>query len=299
MYFFLINAQAGNGRGGRVWRELEPVLAARGVRYRHAFTTSAAHAQACVREVLTAEPPQAIAVLGGDGTIHSVVPLLAASGVALAVIPAGSGNDTARGFGLPREPQAALEAMLAGRCVDIDLIDVSGELTLTALAIGFDAEIARTVNASRYKKWCNRLGIGQLAYIIALLQLLFRFRPDQVTITCDNQPAQVFERTWLIAVANVTSYGGGMQICPQAKTNDGYLDICVVHGCNAWQLLYLFPKVLTGQHVKLPFVSMLRTRSLTIHTELPLLAYGDGEPGTVTPLHAKNRHHSLQLIIPA
>lgn len=296
MYFFVINERAGNGKGRRVWAKLEPVLQARRIPYRYALTSSAAQAQRSVQEAMTAEKLQAVAVIGGDGTIHSIVPLLAASGVALAVIPAGSGNDTARGFGIPRQPLAALDVALSGRCRDIDLIDVGGEPTLTALAVGFDAEIAEAVNRNWYKKWCNRLGIGRLAYIIGLLQTLVRYQPAQLQIEIDGEPARTFDQAWLVAITNVTSYGGGLKICPQASADDGLLDICVVHSCTKWNLFHLFPKVLSGSHTSLPFVTMLRARSIQVHSEIVRLAYGDGEKSAVTPLHAKVMAGELRLM---
>jgi YegS/Rv2252/BmrU family lipid kinase len=296
LYFFVINERAGNGKGGRVWAKLEPVLQARRILYRYALTNNAAQAQRSVQEAMAAEELQAVAVIGGDGTIHSIVPLLAASGVALAVIPAGSGNDTARGFGIPRQPLAALDVALSGRCRDIDLINVGGEPTLTALAVGFDAEIAEAVNDSSYKKWCNRLGIGRVAYIIGLLQTLFRYQPARLEIEVDGGPTKTFEQAWLVAITNVTTYGGGLMICPQATTDDGLLDICVVHSCTKWNLLHFFPKVLSGSHTSLPFVTMLRVRAIKVRSEIVRLAYGDGEKSTVTPLHAEVMAGALRMM---
>ncbi|MFD0617411.1 diacylglycerol/lipid kinase family protein [Paenibacillus sp. GCM10027629] len=297
LYFFIINEQAGNGAGGRVWGQIEPVLQARGVPYRYAITSSAAQAQQSVRNAIDEHPPTLVAVLGGDGTIHSIVPLLSASGIPLAVIPAGSGNDTARGFGIPRKPLAALDVALSGRMRSIDLIGTAGgERTLTALAVGFDAEVANAVNASGYKAWCNRLGIGRLAYIIGVLQTLFRYQPARLELILDDGTAQTFDQAWLVAVTNTTSYGGGLRICPEARTDDGVLDVCVVHRCTKWQLLRLFPTILFGRHTKLPFVTMLRASKIEIQSELQRIGFGDGEQVAVTPLTAEIQPGALQLI---
>lgn len=298
MYFFMINVLAGNGKACRVWTEVERVLQSRSIPYRFALTSSAAQAQQCVREALTDHLPQAVVVIGGDGTIHSIVPLLAASSVALAVIPAGSGNDTARGFGIPRKPLAALDVALSGRVRSIDLIRAGGERTVTALAVGFDAEVAEAVNAGGYKKVCNRLGIGRLAYIIGMLHMLFRFQPARLTLELDDKETRTFEQGWIVAITNTTSYGGGLRICPDAQTDDGLLEICVVHSCTKWQLLRLFPTVLKGTHTSLPFVTMLRATAITVQSELKRIAYGDGEKSASTPLHAEIEALALNIVTP-
>ncbi|CAH0117974.1 MULTISPECIES: diacylglycerol kinase family protein [unclassified Paenibacillus] len=298
MYFFVINRQAGNGNGMRVWRKMERTLRERNIEYRCAVTDVAEQARMQVREALAAWPLRAVAVIGGDGTIRSVLPELSGRDVPLAVIPAGSGNDTARGFGIPRKPLAALEVLLSGRCRRIDLIGVDGERSVTALAVGFDAAVAEAVNNGGYKKWCNRLGIGRVAYIIGIMHTLIRFRPAQLRLELDGERTATFADAWMAAVANVATYGGGLRICPQAQPDDGLLDVCVVHGCTKWQLLRLFPTVLQGRHTKLPYVTMLRAYAVSVSSELPRIAYGDGEPCGATPLSAQAEPQTLLIVTP-
>ncbi|MEK3761882.1 diacylglycerol kinase family protein [Paenibacillus sp. FSL R7-0337] len=284
MYLFIINSRSGGGAGRRTWHTVQALLAARAVPYEALFTQSADSAESQVLQALArSEDWRAAIVVGGDGTIHSVLGALRRRNVPLGVIPAGSGNDTARGFSIPLAPEAALDHALQERWIEADLLNAAGSLTLTAVASGFDAQVAVNVNGSRYKRLCNAIGAGRLAYIIGVLHTLMTFKPCRVSVTCDGKE-QAFDQAWLVSVCNLPSYGGGLLICPQAESGDGLLDVCVVHGVSRGQLLRLFPTVVKGRHTKLPYVTMLRGRSVAVHFAQPRHAIGDGEALGTAPL---------------
>lgn len=277
MYLFVINPRSGGGAGRRTWKVVEELLQQRQVPYKSLYTNSAKEAEGSVLEALQQhEKWNAVVVVGGDGTIHSILGALSNRDLPLAVIPAGSGNDTARGFGIPLEPNSALQTALNNRYLRADLLVGEDGYTLTAVASGFDAQVAENVNKSRYKRVCNAIGAGQLAYIIGILHTLITFNPCRVTVACDGTEHN-YDKAWLVSVCNLPSYGGGLLICPQAIANDGQLDVCVVHGCSRGQLLRLFPTVLAGKHVSLPFVAMLRGRSIAVRFAEARHAIGDGE----------------------
>lgn len=298
MYLFIINSRSGGGAGLRTWRTVEALLQARALPYEALFTQSADSAETQVRHALARrEDWRAALVIGGDGTIHSVLGALRRRGLPLGVIPAGSGNDTARGFSIPLAPEAALDAALQGGCLEADLLSASGRLTLTAVASGFDAQVAVNVNGSRYKRLCNALGAGRLAYIIGILHTLMTYKPCRVSVTCDGKE-QTFERAWLVSVCSLPSYGGGLLICPQAEPADGLLDVCVVHGISRWQLLRLFPTVVKGRHTRLPYVTMLRGRSAAVRFAEPRHAIGDGEALGTAPLAVLCEPGALRVLSP-
>lgn len=295
MYLFVINKKSGNGHGYRTWIKIKAALDTRLVRYRYLFTESADQAENMIMETLS-EPEKwlGVAVIGGDGTIHSVLPILKDFGIPLAVIPAGSGNDTARGFDIPHDPLSALDIMLAGQTRSADLIATSGGLTLTAFAIGFDAQVAENVNTSMYKKICNFFRVGRAAYIVGVLHTLLTFKPCSVTVTCDGVET-TYANAWLTAISNVKSYGGGLHICPEAHPGDGQLDICIVHGCSRLQILRLFPTLLSGKHVHLPFVKFLRGKQLSVRFDQQRLALGDGENMSSEPFDIFVEPSALQV----
>lgn len=298
MYLFVINKKSGNGNGLRTWLKVRSILQSDQIEYRYIFTENSDQAVDLISEMLQQpEPWRAVAVIGGDGTLHSVLPILKETGIPLAIIPAGSGNDTARSFGIPFDTVSSLNVLLTGQSQAVDLISTSGTLTLTALAIGFDAQVAANVNDSSYKKWCNTLRVGRVAYVIGILHTLLTFKPGRVSVTCDDHTL-TYDSTWMTAISNMPYYGGGFKISPQAHPNDGELDICVVHGCTRLQLLRLFPTVLIGRHVNLPFVTMLRGRQISIKSEMKQLALGDGEDMSNLPHHSIVCPGILQMMVP-
>lgn len=314
---FIVNERSGNGRGKRAWSAVERRMREVG-RSSDYVKIAAKSEEDAIREAEALAKQGGIAALiavGGDGTLHALLPLAMRCRLPLGLIPCGSGNDTARAFGLPRNPTAALETALSGQTRRVDLLRSVAELldesvpnqdqnvrasrshhptrfpaqprlTLTCIAAGLDGAVAADVNGSSYKRWCNRLGIGSAAYIIGLFRTLARFKPQTVTVAVDGDVRE-FSRSWLAAVANTPAYGGGMRICPSASPSDGRLQVCVVHGCSALQLLFLFPTVLFGKHVRSRFVTMLSGKHAAIRSPLPWPAFGDGEPIGFTPLDAE------------
>ncbi|EPY10834.1 lipid kinase, YegS/Rv2252/BmrU family [Paenibacillus sp. cl6col] len=298
MMLFVINQHAGNGKGLRTWQLIESRMQQLEIEYTSCVTATPEEAEMHVSAHLTKYPRSTIVVLGGDGTIHRLLPILAGTQAALGVIPAGSGNDTARGFHIPTEPLQALHTILHGQRNAVDLIEINDKWTLTALATGFDAEVAEAVNQSRYKRWCNQLRIGSAAYLIGAVIAMFTFKPARASITI-NGTIHHFDNVWLTAIANSSSYGGGIRISPQADPHDGELDICIVHSCTRWTLMKLFPTVFSGKHVNLPYVSMLRGHDVHITSSNDRVAYGDGERIGTTPLQAAIGRHKLLMLQPS
>lgn len=298
MYLFIINPRSGGGAGDNSWHTVEMLMKERRLPYMSLFTHSAEGAEALVLNTLQhREDWTAVIVIGGDGTLHSILGALRGQDIPLAVIPAGSGNDSARGFGIPLRTEAALEVALSERYIEADLLSGANGLTLTAVANGFDAQVAENVNTSRYKRLCNAIKAGRLAYIIGILHTLMTFKPCRVSVVCDGTE-HVFEKAWLVSICNLPSYGGGLLICPQAKADDGQLDVCVVHGCSRMQLLRLFPTVLKGKHVALPFVSMLRGRSAAVNFAEARPAIGDGESFGTGPMAVRCEPGALRVLSP-
>jgi len=304
LILFVVNETSGNGRSRKIWKRIESRLGLLGIPHVRIAAASAEEALLTVRERIARQKVKAVAVVGGDGTLHGLLPLLANSGIPLGLIPTGSGNDSARALGIPKDPFGALDLILAGNTRKIDLLETAGSdgrprHTLTAVAIGLDAAVASDVNASGYKRWCNKFGAGSLAYVIGLLRTLGKFKPRSITVTIDGSTHR-FERGWLSAVTNVATYGGGMRISPSAQPDDGLLHVCIVHGCSVLRFIAIFPTVLFGKHVHWKrYVTILSGSTVAIRSESRMLAFGDGEPAGQTPLKATVLQGQLDFLISA
>jgi diacylglycerol kinase (ATP) len=172
--------------------------------------------------------------------------------------------------------------------------------------VGLDAEVARQANS--LPRWLR----GHGGYALALIPTIFRFAPLPIKILkpeeTDSTALQSADRdakstvisdqaTILAAFANTPTYGGGMKIAPQAKMDDGLLDICVVSAVDPFMLFCLFPTVYSGRHLKIREVGYFHASRVRVETEHPLDVYADGEYVCRTPVDVGIHSAALQVIV--
>ncbi|MEU0511909.1 MULTISPECIES: diacylglycerol kinase family protein [unclassified Amycolatopsis] len=232
----------------------------------------------------------ALVVLGGDGAVHHAVQYCAATGTPLGIIPAGTGNDLARGLGIPLDPLRATDAVVTAlrerrhRAVDLGHLD--GAWFATVLCTGFDAAV--NARAARL-----RWPAGPRRYDVAVLAELAAFRARPVTLTTDGEPHHL--DATLVAVGNTPYYGAGMRICPHADPGDGLFDITVVGHATRADLLRIMPGLRHGRHLRHPAVRTLRAREVRIEaTSWPLCADGEMLPGA--PVTARCARGALTIL---
>jgi diacylglycerol kinase (ATP) len=258
-----------------------------------------------------------VLLFGGDGTIHRHLSQLVKLGLPVLVVPAGSGNDFARALGLRgiRDSVAAWKRFRERRD-NVRLIDL-GVVTPLADAgegaratqsaalgtprhfgsvagVGLDGEVARRAN--QLPRWLR----GHGGYALTLVPTIFRFAPLPMKIltpdegkgwiTCCDQP------TILAAFANTSTYGGGMKIAPQAKMDDGQLDVCVVGGIDPFKLFCMCPTIYFGRHLSIREVDYFQAARLRVETETPLDIYGDGEYICRTPVEVSIEPGALKVL---
>lgn len=294
MYAFIINPISGNGRSTYIWQNIKKTLLKKQTKYVAYFTEHKGHAT----EIVSSLDPQKISVVvvvGGDGTVHDVVNGLQQVRIPIGIIPAGSGNDYARSIQVPKSYRLALERILSGEKKKIDILHVGERFCITVVGIGFDGKVAEIANQTKYKKFLNRLRLGKFTYFFIVLRLLFQYRPTQVTIKLDGQTYQ-YENVWLIAVANLPYYGGGMHICPHAQSDDGVLDICLVHNISKYKLLQIFPKVFHGKHINHSAITILKGKNVKVYSDKPVVIHGDGEVIGQTPIEVTIKKDVLDIV---
>ncbi len=290
MYAFIVNPVSGNGRGKRIWPRIEAELKRKGVAYSVNFTERKGHAMELASGLVSQPGLRAIVAVGGDGTAHEVVNGLMDKSVPFGYIPSGSGNDFARAEGIPIDPLKALKRIFLHRPYFIDTAEINGQRMIGSLGIGFDGQVAQAVNHSKWKAH-----LGKLSYIWGFSHVLRHFQPQQVSVSIDGK-TNTYKGVWLIAITNIPNYGGGMKICPDARWDDGQLDICVVHGISRGKLLALFPSVFRGSHIRYSAVTMKRGKEIHVTSEKPMIVHADGEIIGETPLTIKISPQSLLII---
>jgi diacylglycerol kinase (ATP) len=217
----------------------------------------------------------ALVVVGGDGMVSLAVNALAGTAIPLGIIPSGTGNDAARGLGIPiRDTDASVQVLWTAleegpRAIDVGVLRHGVHTTrfVGILSAGFDAIVNERANGWAWPR-------GKSRYTLALLRELVFLKPRRYSITVGGVTRQ--QDAVLIAVANNVSLGGGMAVVPHAKIDDGKLDLFVVAPVSRMRFLRLFPKVFSGTHTGLDVVSFSAVEAVTLDAD-GLIAYADGE----------------------
>lgn len=219
---------------------------------------------------LRAERPAMVVAAGGDGTVHQVVNATAALGLPFGVLPFGTANDFARAVGLPLDWPTAVKRLAAGRRRTIDLGRVNGEWFVNACHAGLGVEAARATDA-RLKRW---LGAG--AYLVAALQAWRRARP--VMVECRAENVTLRTTSLQLLVANGRYFGGGVPVGPEARVDEGLLDVYVLPApvtvLEALRLAWRFRHGELAQHAG---ALALRTRRFVARFPGPIALNLDGE----------------------
>lgn len=287
MYHIIVNKKSRSGRGEKLWPVIQAELTRRDTVFRAYPTKYHGNARETAAR-LTAEgvwnPDDVLLVIGGDGTANEAVDgICHPSEVKFGYIPTGSGNDFARGAGIPSEPLQALEAALKGeeKKINIGTALVGGEKRrfLVSTGIGFDAGICHEALTSKIKNTLNRLHFGKLTYVMIAMRQLFYLEPFTLDLMLENGESRHFEQVLFAVAMNLPYEGGGFRFCPQADETDDLLDVMVVSNLAKWKVSYLLPMALVGRHTGFPEVHMERCSSLSIQTDRAEPVHLDGESG--------------------
>jgi diacylglycerol kinase (ATP) len=269
---FLVNPAAGRG-AGKAHLDRIRVLASRhgaGLVLSRKVSDLAEQARRAAEDGI-----ERLLVAGGDGTMHHAAQGLAGTACALGVIPLGSGNDLAGTLGIPSDLEVAVERALKGEVRRIDLARVGETYCIGYAGVGFDSEVTRFANEVKFLR-------GPLIYFYAVIHTLITFEPPRMKVVYDG--GEFEGRVMFTVVNNLPRFGGGMLIAPDARIDDGLLDLVIVREVPKSTLLTVFPKVYSGRHVGHPAVTIVRTRRAEITIDRAMTMYGGGEP--VRPMKA-------------
>jgi diacylglycerol kinase family enzyme len=221
--------------------------------------------------------------VGGDGMLSSLAGLVSAAGGTLAVVPAGRGNDFARMLGVPDDPRevAALLLTTEPRAVDLVRLTLPGSAEPRVVAgsvyCGIDARAGEIVDKAHWLP-------STLQYPYAALRAMAAYKPARFIVSVDGDERRFAASN--VVVANSAFYGKGMKVAPNAKVDDGSLEVVVIEASSKLRLMKALPKVYDGQHVDLPQVTVLSGTRVELRADAsrPVPVGGDGEPlGSLPP----------------
>ncbi len=273
----LVSPAAGSGRAGVHAADVLAAFSAVGLAPRLLPARTGGEAERQAAEAV-AEGTAAVVAVGGDGTVHAALQSVAGTGIPLAVVPAGTGNDLVRALGIPGSPiqaaHAAAEDLVAGTVQIVDAGRTGDRWWSTVLCCGFDSAVSDRANRLRWPR-------GRRRYDVAVLAELARLRPHELTLVLDGESHTL--PITMVAVGNTPWYGGGMKVCPGADPTDGLFDVTVVGATSRLELIRTKPRLTLGTHVEHPMVTVHRARRVELICP-GVTTYADGEP--VAPLPA-------------
>ena len=292
----VVNPTSGRGRGARLVPEVRQRLTALGLEHEVVLSESPLDPPRIARQAAE-DGAEIVAALGGDGMAGMVGSALVGTRTALAVIPAGTGNDFAGFLGFKRgKPLRALPSLVDPEIMDIDAVRITGSAGgaeahfINVAGAGFDSEVNETANRMKTRVQ------GTAKYVAAVLSTLRRYQPAQFEVTVDGEHHSL--SGMLVAVGNGRSYGGGMQVCPDASLSDGLLEVCVVGAMGRGEFVRNFPRVFRGTHTTHPKVTMLRGSRVEIAADRHFDIYADGEQSLPLPAAFEVLPSSLRVVVP-
>lgn len=267
-YLFIVNPVAGKNKGAKAVPFIHKIMEEKGVAYKIIQTTKKGDAKGIATEAVN-QGYSTIVAVGGDGTVQEVLNGIVGSSATLGIIPSGTGNDFSRALHLPEDLHEALEIIFQGKTQKIDLGKTNGLYFMNFASVGLDAAIA--FEANRIKEYVS----SKLAYVMAAIKEIATFQSRKIEFLIDNQ--KMSADVMMITVCNGNYYGGGMKVAPKASLKDGFFDVYVIKKINKLKLLFLFPTIFSGKHVKYKEVSFYRAKKVKITSENQLKVNADGE----------------------
>lgn len=305
----VVNPAAGGGRALRTLATATAALDGASARYQVQPSASLAHARELA--AAAAQRGEVTVAVGGDGLAGALAGAVADAGGVMALIPAGRGNDLARELGLPPGAAAAAAAILDGQQAELDLLGLSipgqpEETAVLSAYLGLPSVAGEIANRSRLIR-------GPATYPVAALRALARWRPVSFRVEQTGGPGGPVAGIpagefpgYGVVLANSRFFGGGMQVCPPARTSDGCLDVVVMHHATKAAFLRVLLQIRDGTHVSLPQIALGQAAAVTVTagTALPVAADGEtlpwGSPlAAGVPLRARVRRGALKVVVPA
>lgn len=289
--FVLVNPASANGTTREVWPQIAAAMEAKGLNFEYQMTTAASQASVLVRSALK-QGKTTIVSVGGDGTVNEVVngffegerPINPQA--RLGIISRGTGCDLIKTLGIPKDYQGAVEVLARNRVQAMDLILADFQAKDGGAAQRWFANIADSglgaTVANRVNHTSKSSG-GFLSYLYGTLWSILAYKNVQAQVEADGAP--IYEGPMVLtAVANGQYFGGGMQLAPMARIDDGKMDLVVIRGMSKLSLFVNMARIYKGTHLTHPKISLHSVQEVRVSGKRPLLIELDGEvPGT-TPV---------------
>jgi len=288
----IYNTHAGHKRAEKMLPAVESLFNEKGVEFDLHLTDYPEHARDIARNTQFGLYDGIVAA-GGDGTLFEVIngyfQNRGKTKIPLGVIPVGTGNAFARDLGLDSNRlEEAVEIIHLGktRKVDVGLFHTHGQdyYFLNIMGLGFVADVAKT--AFKFK------ALGNIAYTIGVLYRTVFLKAFHLKIEADGKKME--QENIFVEISN-TTYTSNFLMAPNAKIDDGLLDITLLRKITRRRLLQCFPKIFTGEHILFEEVEQFKAKKISIETEPPKIITPDGELVGISPVKVECLHQAVEI----
>ena len=263
---FIVNPISGTGKQKKLNAILAKALDYNQFRPTIVYTEHAGHATELSRKAIGQY--YIVIAVGGDGTVNEVVKGLAGSQTIMGIIPVGSGNGLARHLNIPMKMEEAVKVINKQLVERIDTVKINNELSVNVSGVGFDAHVAH-----KFSKNGKR---GSIPYEKIAATEFQQYKTQAYKIVADGKP--MFRNAFMISLANSTQFGNNALISPEAKIDDGLVDICIMSEFPKVEAPALAARLFNRTMHKSKFIEIVRARKVEIDTNHPIVCHIDGEP---------------------
>ena len=295
------NANSGRGRGRRQVEALARRLDLLGLDAEIAWTPEAR--TDLVRQAASDGRCRCLVAAGGDGTVAAL--LNECPGTPITVLPAGTENLFARHFGMRRRPVDVAETIVRGRTTDIDLGQVAGRRFALMAGIGFDADVVTRHHAARLGLAGAMRPTRRSAYVEPVLRASFGYRFPSLEIRAEGPLGEETLTGTTAFVFNLPRYALGLPIAPEARGDDGLLDLVVFRDAGALRALRYLWMVFRGLHLRRDGVWHRRVSRVSVESAQVVPVQLDGDPGGIVaadgqaaPWSAEVLPAAAQIVVP-
>lgn len=263
---FIVNPISGNGKQKNIKAILEKHLDFDLFAPTVLYTRHGGHATELSRDAIGKY--EYVIAVGGDGTINEVAKGLVGSNVIMGIIPCGSGNGLARHLNIPMNINEAVKTLNKNLHKTIDTVKINDDFSVNVSGIGFDAFVAHKFSTNGKR--------GPIPYVKIAATEFQHYKSQAYQIVIDGRTQ--YNNAFMISLANSSQFGNNALISPEAKIDDGLLDLCILSDFPKVEAPALASRLVNRTIHKSKYMEIVRAKSIQIDTNHPIVCHIDGEP---------------------
>lgn len=285
---FIINPVSGVGKQKGVEEMIAKELDQSKYTYRVVFTEGPGHAVVLSREAAAARIDIVVAI-GGDGTVNETATGIVGTESALGIIPTGSGNGLSRHLKIPMNLKKAIGIINQGKTKKIDTATINDNFFVNIAGVGFDASVAKKFALSEKRGFATYFQITTNSYK--------DYKPKKYTLAIDGET--ITRRALLVSFANSNQWGNNITIDPNARLDDGYIDVCIVQKVPYWKAIFFAPLLFIKRFDRTSYVEIIRAKEVQLLRKKSRSVNVDGDPRKMgKELNIKILPLSLNVVVP-